>query len=267
MQRIAPWALAAVGLGLLVANLALVAGLRGRLEALREAPAKEFVLRLEAIERDLGTLRAAQTSSAADLGSLRERLDSLWKRLDSVREASPPAAASAPSPPAQETPPPGRLVSTFDAGTDGWAVADWGLGSVRRKEGPAWARRGRGALAIGYTYGDKPPAAVCGLDPGTAISGVRLYARTRARAIELAVGVECASGARYEKLVPLHIEEGWKPVAAMLSEMRPAPGSAPASGSPPADASVRAIYVADRSEDATGGNILLIDDVTVEPAK
>lgn len=255
-QRIVGWAMAALGFAILVTNLILTARLGGRIARMGE-PQKEFVLRLDAVERDMGELRAAQASAGANMAALKERVDSLWKRLESAREPQvAPMAAH------QLAPPPGKLISTFDASTDGWAVAEWGRGSLRRLEDPAWVRRGRGALALGYTYGDKPPAAICPLDPGTAISGVRLYARTRARDIELAVGVEDPSGNKYEKLFSLRVDEQWKLVSAMLSEMRPAKGS---SGTAPK--APRAIYVADRSEDTAGGNILLIDDVTIEPTR
>ena len=93
---------------------------------------------------------------------------------------------------------------------------------------------------------------------------MRLYARTRVREITLAVGVEEESGALYEvRVPPLRPEEGWR----LVSVAPPAMGLVRGSVDPDRrlDVSkIKAIYVADRTREAVGGNVLLVDDVAVD---
>jgi len=161
-------------------------------------------------------------------------------------------------------PPPGTLVATFDESVEGWSCPDWASGSVLHATQPDMPRRGGGALALGYVYSDTQAAAAGPVSPGGKLKQIRFYARTRAREMVLGIGVVEEGGARYELKVPaLKPDEGWRLVSVPPSSMGPAKGSRDADRKLDL-ARIVSIYVLDRTKDAAGGNVLLIDDLTIE---
>jgi len=161
-------------------------------------------------------------------------------------------------------PPPGTLVAAFDRSLEGWACPDWASGSVLHATQPDMSRRGGGALALGYVYSDTPAAAAGPVSPGGKLKQIRFHARTRAREMVLGIGVVEEGGARYELKVPaLTPDEGWRLVSVPPSSMGPARGSRDADRSLDL-AKIVGVYVVDRTKDAAGGNVLLIDDLTIE---
>ena len=161
-------------------------------------------------------------------------------------------------------PPPGTLVATFDESLQGWSCPDWATGSVLHATREGMPRRGGGALALGYVYSDTPAAAMGPVSPGGKLKQIRFHARTRAREMVLGIGVVEEGGARYELKVPaLTPDEGWRLVSVPPSSMGPARGSRDANRKLDR-AKIVSIYVLDRTKDAAGGNVLLIDDLTIE---
>jgi len=161
-------------------------------------------------------------------------------------------------------PPPGTSVATFDGSLEGWSCPDWASGSVLHATQPDMSRRGGGALALGYVYSDTPAAAMGPVSPGGKLKHIRFYARTRAREMVLGIGVVEEGGARYELKVPLlSPDEGWRLVSVPPSSMGPARGSRDADRKLDL-AKIVSVYVLDRTKDAAGGNVLLIDDLTIE---
>lgn len=264
MNKIAPWLLPAVGLVLLVVNVVLLVVWGGS----RASPDWAAGEEIESARRGLAMFEETkETKDTKEATAANERLAakvaSLRRELDEVQRDLKGSLARAPAPP-EARPPRGHVIAAFDTGLQSWGTPAWGSGTALHATRPGMFHRGRGALALGYAYGDAPPAAHGPVRPHGKVGTIRLYARTRLREIVLAVGVEEESGARYEvRLPPLKPREGWRLVSVAAAAMGLARGSTDPDRKLDL-AKIRAIYVADRTKDAVGGNILLIDDVTVE---
>ncbi len=255
MRKAAPWiavGAAALLVALLVVDIVIVSMLRAELNA------------LSGQVEDSGDLRQDLAAARAESGDLAERLAALEKSA-SDKTTRPPAAPSEQQPPKPDVKPPrGTVVATFDETVEGWSTPEWASGTVLRATQKDMARRGGGALALGYVYEARPPAAGGPVSPGGKVRHIRFHARTRAREMTLAIGVVEAGGARYElKVPPLKPEEGWRLVTAPPGSMGPARGSRDADRKLDL-AKIVGIYIVDRSKDAAGGNVLLIDDLTIE---
>lgn len=257
MNKIAPWILPAAGVVLLVSSIIVLASVGGDTASVDGAALREEI---ESTRRDLAALKEASDKLSTKVASLEGKLDEVRKALKGARlsaaEGTPGIFGA--------TPPPGHVVGPFDRDLQDWAVPAWGSGTVRHTTRPGMFRRGNGGLALGYAYGEAPPAAKGSVRPNGRVRAVRLYARTRVREIVLAVGVEEESGARYEvRVPPLRPREGWRLVSVEPAAMGIARGTTDPDRKLDL-AKIRAIYVADRTRDAVGGNVLLIDDVAVE---
>jgi hypothetical protein len=255
MRKAAPWiavGAAVVLVALLVADIVIVSKLRAELSA------------LSGQVEDSGDLRQELAATRAEAGDLAKRLVVLE---ESAREKTTrlPAAPSEPQPPKGDVkPPPGTVVATFDETVEGWSTPGWAAGSVLRATQDGMFRRGGGALALGYIYEARPPAASGPVSPGGKVRHIRFYARSRAREMTLGIGVVEAGGARYElKVPPLKPEEGWRLVTAPPGSMGLARGSRDADRRLDLGKIV-GVYIVDRTKDAAGGNVLLIDDLTIE---
>jgi hypothetical protein len=248
MRKAAPWiagGVAALLVVLLIVDIVIVSKLRAevsalavRVEAAPSAPPPMIAekIEVERIETEEPEKTEANTEDVEDVGE----------------DLGPPA---------------GVLVATFDESLEAWSVPEWASGSVLRATQPDMFRRGGGALALGYVYSDTPPAAVGQVRPDGKLKQIRFYARTRARKMDLGIGVVEEGGARYELKVPsLTPEDGWKLVSVPPSSMGPARSSRDADRRLDLTKIV-GIYVVDRTKDAAGGNVLLIDDLTIEIAE
>ncbi|MHC5056500.1 MAG: hypothetical protein ACYTKD_17525 [Planctomycetota bacterium] len=279
MRKAAPWiavGAAVVLAALLVADIVIVSMLRSEVSS------------LAARVLDPRGLRVELAAARAEAGDLAERLAALEKsaREKAARPSAPliaPGTSDMPGTPvipvtpgAEEGgreqgppkpavgPPRGTVVATFDKSDEGWSTPEWATGSVLRATQRGMFRRGKGALALGYVYGDTPPAAMGPVSPGGKVRHIRFHARTRAREMFLGIGVVEEGGARYElKGAPLKPEEGWRLVSVPPGSMGPAKGSRDADRRLDL-AKIVGVYVVDRTKDAAGGNVLLIDDLTIE---
>ncbi|MHC4248153.1 MAG: hypothetical protein ACYS9X_03405 [Planctomycetota bacterium] len=273
MRKAAPWiavGAAALLAALLVADIVIVSMLRAEVSSL--------TARVE----DSGSLRVELADARAEAADLAKRLAALEESARAPAPLIAPGISDMPGTPVipitpgaaggreqgppkpDPEPPRGTVVATFDDTTEGWSTPEWATGSVLRATRQGMFRRGKGALALGYVYGDLPPAAMGPVSPGGKVRHIRFHARTRAREMFLGIGVVEEGGARYElKVAPLKPEEGWRLVSVPPGSMGPAKGSRDAS--PGLDlAKIVGIYVVDRTKDAAGGNVLLIDDVAIE---
>ncbi|MHC4198906.1 MAG: hypothetical protein ACYSU0_02880 [Planctomycetota bacterium] len=253
MNKIAPWILPAAGVVLLVASIIVLASVGGGTGSVDEAGLRA---QIDATRRSLDALKETDVQ-------LRARVASLERAIQDLRKAV-KRAPGAPQVVPEPLPPPGQVVAPFDAGLEDWAVPEWGSGTVLHTTRPGMFRRGEGALALGYTYGEAPPAARGAVSAEGKIRVVRLYARTQVRQMSLAVGVEEESGALYEvRVPPLRPEHGWR----MVSVAPAAMGLVRETVDPDNKldlSKIRAVYVVDRSREAVGGNVLLVDDVAID---
>ena len=255
MNKIAPWILPAAGVVLLVASIIVLASVGGG-----TGPVDEAGLRAEidSTRRSLIALKETDVQLRARVASLERAIQDLRKGA----KRAPPSGAPRPAP--EPAAPPGQVVAPFDAGLEDWAVPEWGSGTVLHTTRQGMFRRGKGALALGYTYGEAPPAARGAVRAQGKIRVVRLYARTQVRQMSLAVGVEEESGALYEvRVPPLRPEQGWR----LISVAPAAMGLVRETVDPDNKldlAKIRAVYVVDRSREAVGGNVLLVDDVAID---
>ncbi len=249
MRKAAPWIAAGAVAVLLVADIVIVAILR--------AEVGDLTVRVEGGDGLREEFKAAR-------GEV-ERLAARLAELEGHEHAPPPSAPPVVKAPGDGLKPPrGALVATFDKSDEGWKCPEWATGSVLHATRAGMPRRGGGALALGYVYGDTPAAAQGPVSPGGRVSLIRFYARTRAREMTLGIGVVEAGGARYELKVPrLRTEEGWRLVSVPPSSMGPAKGSRDADRKLDLTKIV-GVYVVDRTKDPAGGNVLLIDDLTIE---
>jgi hypothetical protein len=255
MNKIAPWILPAAGVVLLIASIIVLASVGGGAGSVDEAGLRAEI---DSMRRSLVALKETDVQ-------LRARVASLERAVQGLRKAAKHAPPSvAPQAGRELFPPPGRVVAPFDADLEEWAVPEWGSGTVLHTTRPGMFRRGEGALALGYTYGEAPPAARGAVSADGKIRVVRLYARTQVREMSLAVGVEEESGALYEvRVPPLRPEQGWR----LISVAPAAMGLVRETVDPDSKldlSNIRAVYVVDRSREAVGGNVLLVDDVALD---
>jgi len=255
MNKLAPWMLPAAGVVLLVASIIVLASVGGGTGAVDEAGLRAEI---DSMRRSLVALKETDVQLRARVASLERAIQDLRKSA----KRAPPSFAPRPGP--EPAPPPGQVVAPFDAGLEDWAVPAWGSGTVLHTTRPGMFRRGEGALALGYTYGEAPPAARGAVHAQGKVRVVRFYARTQVRQMSLAVGVEEESGARYEvRVPPLRPEQGWRLISVAPAAMGLVRETVDPDGKLDL-AKIRAVYVVDRSREAVGGNVLLVDDVSVD---
>ncbi len=255
MKRIAPWLVAVAGIALLAAGVVLLALARGGAPG-DENEGRAILDRLTALENTDSRFDRKLLGLGSDLAALQNKMDDVAAMPDGVRAELDRASKA--------RPPKGHVIAPFDRDLGRWVVPEWASGGVRHATRPGMFRRGKGALALGYTYGEKVPAAVGPVQPNGKVRILSLYARTRVREVTFAVGVVEEGGARYEVRVPsLKPEQGWRLVSVAPAAMGLVPGSRDAVRGLDL-AKITAVYVADRTQDAAGGNVILVDDVAVE---
>ena len=252
---------------------------RGRFIAVSAVAAAVLVI-LNAVLAILLLLRSGSVEGAvmgtrliADrLSSLEAEVKSLSARVDALGAApSPRAVPSPPQAAARAAAAPqgakGVLAFTFDGDIGAFRVPRWATGSIRYTNEAGWFGRKAGALLLGYVYGPAGAGSPAAVSVPVALEreprAVRVGMRARAADALVAIGLEEKGGALYEKRFVLRVTDGWMVHRAALAEMQPVEGTGDADGTL-SWSDVASLYVADRTSRTEGGNVLALDDITVE---
>lgn len=254
MKTIIPWALLVITI---IASAVSGSGKNAELQKL-ETEITKLHSENENLTASLKTSQTALKDNKKKLTASRSQVESLAESLET--------ALSIKRKDTTRTAPSGHFLNGFNKGINDWTVPPWASGRIRHSKQPDKLRRGSGALGVGYLYGQKDMA-VMGPIVMSGFGGlkrVRLYAKTTAMNVQLAIGVVESSGARYEIKTPgIRPKDNWRLLTVSTDVLHPVKGITDSNETLDVDKIV-SIYVADRSPHTEGGNVIFIDDIAVD---